>query len=245
MMKKIGLTALSASLALGVVASADGIASADPVEDLTTPTAEPTATTAAPTTTEAPPTTAAPAPTTTEAPTTTTAAPAPAPEAQRVDGGPSTRRGPDPRWIDYGNCGSGYTACHVAKRHQRDGFRQWRRGQWFWWGGDRVRGHRGETWEAFKREARQVRRYAAEARRRRALVARWDGVANCESGGNWSINTGNGYYGGLQFNLGTWRAYGGRGYPHQQPAWYQSQIADRVRTQSGLHHWPHCGRYYG
>ena len=39
----------------------------------------------------------------------------------------------------------------------------------------------------------------------------WDRLAKCESGGNWSINTGNGYYGGLQFNLGTWRAYGGTG----------------------------------
>ncbi|HYF47550.1 MAG TPA: transglycosylase family protein [Acidimicrobiales bacterium] len=249
MKKKFGLTALGLTLVLGLLAS-DGIASADPLDDLTAPTAEPTATTAAPapTTTAAPaPTmTAAPAPAPTEAPT-TTAAPAPATESEttRVDGGPSTRRGPDPRWIDYGNCGSGYTACHVAKRHQREGLRQWRQGRWFWWGGDRVRGHRGETWDNFRREARQVRAYAAEARRRRELVARWDGVANCESGGNWSINTGNGYYGGLQFSMGTWRAYGGQGYPHQQPAWYQSQIADRVRVDSGLGHWPHCGRYYG
>src|SRR2546421_12046147 len=37
----------------------------------------------------------------------------------------------------------------------------------------------------------------------------WDGVAKCESGGNWSINTGNGYYGGLQVNQSTWNAYGG------------------------------------
>ena len=43
----------------------------------------------------------------------------------------------------------------------------------------------------------------------------WDRLAQCESGGNWSINTGNGYYGGLQFSLSTWRAYGGDGYPHQ------------------------------
>ena len=43
----------------------------------------------------------------------------------------------------------------------------------------------------------------------------WDRVAQCESGGNWSINTGNGYYGGLQFSLSTWRAFGGSGMPHQ------------------------------
>src|ERR1700732_1861948 len=39
----------------------------------------------------------------------------------------------------------------------------------------------------------------------------WDAVAACESGGNWAINTGNGYYGGLQFTMGTWRANGGSG----------------------------------
>jgi hypothetical protein len=241
MKKKIGLTALGLTLALSVMAS-DVASAEDVVEDLA-PASEP-----APTTTAAPPTTAAPAPTTTAAPTTTTT-PAPAAESEpRVDGGPSTRRGPDPRWIDYGDCGGGYTACHVAKAHQRDGLRQWRRGRWFWWGGDRVRGHRGETWENFRREARQVRAYSyalAVQRQREALVAKWDGVANCESGGNWSINTGNGYYGGLQFSMGTWQAYGGQGMPHQQPAWYQSKIAERVRVDSGLGHWPNCGRYYG
>ena len=43
----------------------------------------------------------------------------------------------------------------------------------------------------------------------------WDALAQCESGGNWAINTGNGYYGGLQFNVGTWQAYGGTGLPSQ------------------------------
>ena len=83
-----------------------------------------------------------------------------------------------------------------------------------------------------------------KVRRRFALVMHWRGVAECESDGNWSISTGNGYYGGLQFSTGTWRAYGGQGLPHLQPAWYQAQIADAVRTRSGLHHWPVCGRHY-
>jgi hypothetical protein len=82
-------------------------------------------------------------------------------------------------------------------------------------------------------------------RQRQQLVARWDGVAACESGGNWSINTGNGYYGGLQFSMGTWSAYGGQGMPNQQPAWYQAKIAERVRVDSGLGHWPRCGSNYG
>ena len=43
----------------------------------------------------------------------------------------------------------------------------------------------------------------------------WDAVAQCESGGNWAINTGNGYYGGLQFSPSTWAANGGTGMPHE------------------------------
>jgi hypothetical protein len=90
----------------------------------------------------------------------------------------------------------------------------------------------------------QAERRRANQARRRELVRRWSGVAECESGGNWRTNTGNGYYGGLQFSLSTWRAYGGRGRPDQRPPWYQAGIAERVRRDSGLGHWPNCGRYY-
>ena len=84
------------------------------------------------------------------------------------------------------------------------------------------------------------------ARNRIPYEANWDRVAACESGGRWSLSTGNGYYGGLQFSLSTWRAYGGAGYPHQNTKAEQIRIAERVRTQSGLGHWPHCGsRWYG
>lgn len=76
--------------------------------------------------------------------------------------------------------------------------------------------------------------------------AAWDRVAQCESGGNWAINSGNGFYGGLQFSLGTWRAYGGSGYPHQNSRDAQIRVAERVRVASGLGAWPHCGRrFYG
>ena len=71
--------------------------------------------------------------------------------------------------------------------------------------------------------------------------ANWDRIARCESGGDWNINTGNGYYGGLQFSLGTWRAYGGSGYPHQNSKHNQIIVAERVRIQSGLGNWPNCG----
>lgn len=71
----------------------------------------------------------------------------------------------------------------------------------------------------------------------------FDRIAQCESGGNWSINTGNGYYGGLQFSLSTWRAYGGTGYPHEQSREQQIAVAQRlVAAQGGYGAWPHCGK---
>ncbi|MFC6344041.1 transglycosylase family protein [Nocardioides hankookensis] len=61
----------------------------------------------------------------------------------------------------------------------------------------------------------------------------WDRLAQCESGGNWAINTGNGYYGGLQFNLGTWQANGGSGLPSNASRETQIAIATKVRDASG------------
>ncbi len=74
----------------------------------------------------------------------------------------------------------------------------------------------------------------------------WDALAQCESGGNWAINTGNGYYGGLQFNLGTWRAYGGSGYPHQNSREAQIAVAERLRAATGGYgSWPGCASSLG
>ena len=74
----------------------------------------------------------------------------------------------------------------------------------------------------------------------------WDRLAQCEAGGNWHINTGNGYYGGLQFNLGTWRANGGSGYPHQASREEQIRVATRVRDASGGYGaWPACAAKLG
>ena len=61
----------------------------------------------------------------------------------------------------------------------------------------------------------------------------WDRIAACESGGNWATNTGNGYYGGLQFNLGTWQAYGGSGLPTRTAARRRSPSPTKVRDASG------------
>jgi len=73
----------------------------------------------------------------------------------------------------------------------------------------------------------------------------WDRLAQCESGGNWSINTGNGYYGGLQFSLSTWRAYGGSGYPHQNSRAQQIAIAQKLQAAAGWGQWPACSRKLG
>ncbi|MGW7525002.1 transglycosylase family protein [Streptomyces sp. NPDC054783] len=71
----------------------------------------------------------------------------------------------------------------------------------------------------------------------------WDRIAQCESGGNWHINTGNGYYGGLQFSAGTWRAYGGTAYaPTADQASREAQIAvaTKVQQAQGWGAWPVC-----
>ena len=72
----------------------------------------------------------------------------------------------------------------------------------------------------------------------------WDEVAACESGGDWSINTGNGYYGGLQFSDRTWDAYGGEQYASTADQATKSQqiaIGERVLEGQGAGAWPNCG----
>ncbi|MDY6995464.1 MAG: transglycosylase family protein [Actinomycetota bacterium] len=69
----------------------------------------------------------------------------------------------------------------------------------------------------------------------------WDAVAACESGGNWAINTGNGYYGGLQFALGTWHGNGGSGMPHNASREEQIRVAENVLQTQGIGAWPTCG----
>src|SRR6478609_5061483 len=70
----------------------------------------------------------------------------------------------------------------------------------------------------------------------------WDRVAACESGGNWGINTGNGYQGGLQFTIGTWRSNGGSGSPHGASREEQIRVAENVLQSQGIGAWPVCGR---
>ncbi|WP_405872044.1 MULTISPECIES: transglycosylase family protein [unclassified Streptomyces] len=77
-----------------------------------------------------------------------------------------------------------------------------------------------------------------------ATASEWDTVAQCESGGNWSINTGNGYYGGLQFSASTWAAYGGTQYAAQANQASKAQqitVAEKVLAAQGKGAWPVCG----
>ena len=73
----------------------------------------------------------------------------------------------------------------------------------------------------------------------------WYDLAECESGGNWSINTGNGYYGGLQFSLPTWESVGGSGYPHEHPAATQIDFGRKLQARQGWGAWPHCSEKLG
>ena len=73
----------------------------------------------------------------------------------------------------------------------------------------------------------------------------WDAVAQCESGGNWSTNTGNGHYGGLQFKPSTWAANGGVGSPATASREEQIRVAENVLRTQGLRAWPKCGTASG
>ena len=78
-----------------------------------------------------------------------------------------------------------------------------------------------------------------------ATTPNWDAIAQCESGGNWAANTGNGEYGGLQFKPATWAEYGGVGNPATATRDQQIAVANRVFAQEGVEPWPKCGSQSG
>ncbi len=75
--------------------------------------------------------------------------------------------------------------------------------------------------------------------------ATWDALAQCESGGNWATNTGNGYSGGLQFSAGTWAAYGGTGSAADATREQQIAVAEQVQAAQGWGAWPACAAQLG
>ena len=73
----------------------------------------------------------------------------------------------------------------------------------------------------------------------------WDQLAECESGGNWSISTGNGYYGGLQFSQSSWNAAGGSGNPANASREEQIRVAENLQASQGWGAWPACSSQLG
>ena len=78
-----------------------------------------------------------------------------------------------------------------------------------------------------------------------ADTVNWDAIAQCESDGNWSTNTGNGAYGGLQFKPATWASNGGVGNPATAPRSEQIRVAENVLLTQGIKAWPKCGANAG
>ncbi|GAA2754335.1 transglycosylase family protein [Amnibacterium kyonggiense] len=78
-----------------------------------------------------------------------------------------------------------------------------------------------------------------------AATRTWDRLAQCESSGRWHIDTGNGYYGGLQFSMGTWRAHGGSGSPARASKAGQIRVAEKVLRSQGWGAWPACSSRLG
>lgn len=78
-----------------------------------------------------------------------------------------------------------------------------------------------------------------------AQASPWDALAECESGGNWSTNTGNGFSGGLQFTPQTWAGFGGTGSPENASKEQQIAVAERVQAEQGWGAWPDCSAKLG
>ena len=73
----------------------------------------------------------------------------------------------------------------------------------------------------------------------------WQRLRNCEAGGRYDRNSGNGYYGAYQFSAGTWRSLGYKGLPHQAPSEVQDEAARKLQARSGWGQWPACSRRIG
>ena len=85
--------------------------------------------------------------------------------------------------------------------------------------------------------------FALSAGAANAASGNWDAVAQCESSGNWAANTGNGFYGGLQFTASTWQSFGGSGMALNNSREEQIRVAENVLAGQGRGAWPVCGQY--
>lgn len=76
-------------------------------------------------------------------------------------------------------------------------------------------------------------------------ISTWEALAECESGGDWTIDSGNGYYGGVQFSVESWESVGGSGYPNEHSMWTQIHYAERLQANQGWDAWPACSQKLG
>ena len=106
----------------------------------------------------------------------------------------------------------------------------------------RTAARRGVTFAAVSAAGLALSATAANAA---TSTSTWDALAQCESGGNWSTNTGNGYTGGLQFSDSTWAAYGGTGSAANATREQQIAVAEQVQASQGWGAWPSCASQLG
>jgi Transglycosylase-like domain len=85
--------------------------------------------------------------------------------------------------------------------------------------------------------------FVAELRPERVEI--WDGIAQCETDGQWDASTGNGYYGGLQLTLQSWEWMGGTGFPHEAAREEQIMRAEMLSAEQGWAAWPECAEELG
>lgn len=104
---------------------------------------------------------------------------------------------------------------------------------------------RGVTVAAVSMAGLALSATAANAAVPAASGSTWDALAQCESGGNWAINTGNGFSGGLQFTPQTWAAFGGTGSPENASRTQQIAVAEKVQATQGWGAWPACAAELG
>lgn len=86
---------------------------------------------------------------------------------------------------------------------------------------------------------------AAAAPTQSVATSTWEKLAQCESGGDWNINTGNGFSGGLQFTPSTWQSFGGEGKAHNASKSEQIRVAENVLDAQGWDAWPACSEKLG
>ncbi len=103
--------------------------------------------------------------------------------------------------------------------------------------------HRAREWVAFDAQMRM--NLAGTPHGGRVDDEVWESLAGCESNHRWDADTGNGFYGGLQFTLSSWRFVGGAGYPHEAPRRVQIAMAERLLDVQGWRAWPACSRALG